>query len=94
MTARASHLAAALIVQTVLARIQEAALTAHHAPGTTIAKRKWKRRRPTILARKVVVRPPPSPLPIRLPQGPTAIHSVVINCRPLPVAMFGNQVTS
>ena len=94
VSARASHLSAALIVQTVLARIQEAALVAHHAPGTTIAKRKWKRRRPTILARKIVARPRPPPLPIQLPQGPTAIHSVVIDSGPLPVAMFGKKVTS
>ena len=89
VTARASHLSAAMVVQTVLARIQEAALEAHHSPGTTIAKRKWKRRRPTILIRKIVARPRPPPLPLQLPQGPTVIHSVVIDRGPLPETMYG-----
>ena len=37
---RSTHLAAAIVVQSVLARIQEAALEVHHSAGTTIAKRK------------------------------------------------------
>ena len=69
VTARATHLAAALVVQTVLALIQEAALEAHHSPGTTIAKRKWKRRRPILLIRKAVARPRPQPLALVQPKG-------------------------
>ena len=80
---RASHLAAAIVVQTVLARIQEAALEAHHSPGTTIAKRKWKRRMPVVLVRKSVPRPRPPPLAILQLGGPTLIHSVDIDSGPL-----------
>ena len=69
-------------------------MEAHHSPGSTIAKRKWKRRRPTVLIRKVVARPRPPPLAIQQPIGPTVIHSVVIDYGPLPAAMFGSMVTS
>jgi hypothetical protein len=89
---RAVHLAAAIVVQTVLARIQEAALEVHHSPGTNIAKRKWKRRKPTVLVRKAVPRPRPPPLAILQPNGPTAIHSVMIDNGPLSLDMFGNRV--
>jgi hypothetical protein len=91
---RSTHLAAALVVQTVLARIQVAALEAHHAPGSTIAKRKWTRRRPKLLARKEAPRPRPLPLAILQPTGPTAIHSVVIDYGPVPAALIGNKVVS
>jgi hypothetical protein len=94
VSARARHLEAALVVQTVLATIQEAALAAHHAPGTSIAKRKWKRRRPVLLVPRVVPRPRPPPLALIAPAGPTVIHNITIDCGPLPVSMIGHHVTS
>jgi hypothetical protein len=94
VSVRAQQLAAALVVQTVLATIQEAALIAHHAPGTTIAKRKWKRRRPVLLVPRVALRPRPPPLGLVPPAGPTVIHNVAIEYGPLPPSMAGHHVTS
>jgi hypothetical protein len=94
LSARATHLAAAIVVQTVLAKIQEAALEVHHSFGTSIAKRKWKRRRPTIKVRKAVPRPRPAPLAIQQPTGPTVIHSTVIDAGHLPIGMFGSSVAN
>jgi hypothetical protein len=94
ISARATHLEAALVVQTVLATIQEAALTAHHAPGSTIAKRKWKRRRPALLVPRKAPRPRPPPLALVAPAGPTAIHSIAIERGPLSASLFGPHVIS
>jgi hypothetical protein len=94
VTARAKHLEAALVVQTVLASIQEAALAAHHAPGTAIAKRKWKRRRPTLLVPRAAPRLRPPPLALVAPAGPTVIHNLAIEYGPLPASMDARHVTS
>jgi hypothetical protein len=69
-------------------------LEAHHAPGTTIAKRKWKQHRPTLLVRKAALRPPkPQPLALLAPAGPMVIHNVAIDYGPS-ASMIGNNVTS
>jgi hypothetical protein len=94
LQARERQLAAALVVQSVLAHIQEAALEEHHRPGTNIAKRKWNRRRPKLRVRKAARSAKPLPPGLIAPVGPTVIHAVVIDPWPLPDTALGRHVVS